>query len=268
MNINLKFNLDQISRPFLIRFIKKISEDDLFMHSAALAYYALLSLAPLSMGALLVWSYIPFSTSEELIHSLSSWISPQASETVRIVFEQSRAPDLRSFAGIFSVLSILIFGTSIFSQLQTSVDHIWKRPAEAVRTWFGQRVFSALLFFAILLVLFASSVFFSIFKNIAGGNSFLVPFLLWAFSWCISALAFRKLSRKGVAWRVAFKAGFFFSVFFDIGKRFFEVYVSKTAVASAYGAAGALVVFPIWIYYSSLMFLMGLELCFLWRNQK
>jgi membrane protein len=246
-------------------FLQKLFKDDLTTSSAAIAYYALLSLAPLSVGALLIWSLFPLSASDDLLSHVSAYLGTQASEAMRLVLEKAQKPNLRAWAGILTIASIVAFGTTVFSQLQTTLDRIWKnQEATFVRNWVHQRIFSVILFFGLIIFLFVSVIASSIVGNLERFIGSAIRPLTFIFSWSLFAggvtVLYRWLSRKRIAWRACWFSAVFVTILFAIGKQLFEIYVKNAAVGSAYGAAGSLIVFPLWIFYSSLIFLVGAEL--------
>jgi len=73
------------------------------------------------------------------------------------------------------------------------------------------------------------------------------------------ALMFKILPRVKIAWRDVWIGAAVTALLFSVGKFLIGMYIGKTSVASSYGAAGALVVLLVWVYYSSQVFLLGAE---------
>ncbi len=190
----------------------------------------------------------------------------QAVEALEQMMEQVRQPNLRTAAGIGTLVSVFIFGSAIFAQLQYAFDVIWGIKRKAVSGLFVRRLlsFSFILFF--LCVFLTASIVVSTLQtfeswtgvflgplttlSVLGLSSVGVGFLYWSSS-----------NRKVPIW-AAMLSGVITACLFEIGKELFGIYLSKTAVASAYGAAGTVVVFLMWFYYTSIILLVGAELCF------
>ncbi|MBN8555394.1 MAG: YihY/virulence factor BrkB family protein [Deltaproteobacteria bacterium] len=265
------FNTTNTTQSFFVLLINKISKDDLPTLSAALAYYSLLSLAPLSVALLFFWSFLPLSSSENLLLHLQEWIGPQGVEAVKTVFENNRQPNLRAWAGILTLLGIFIFGTGAFNQLQSSLHRIWNINFSFTKSWLTQHIFSVFIFFGIISFLFLSSIVVFIARAFESETQLMVmpfiPLTLGVFLFFGISGLYRWLSKKQITWVAAFQGAAFTVLLFEVGKSLFQIYLRQTVVANAYGAASFLVIFPLWIFYSSFIFLTGAEIAYLVRDR-
>jgi membrane protein len=73
------------------------------------------------------------------------------------------------------------------------------------------------------------------------------------------ALMFKYIPEREILWRDVVVGSVATAFCFDLGKILLGLYLGKTAVGSAYGAAGSLVVITVWVYYSSMVFFFGAE---------
>ncbi|MDB5038617.1 MAG: hypothetical protein JWQ35_2145 [Bacteriovoracaceae bacterium] len=266
MHENRTSSTSRSTRYRLLQFFEKIGGDHLLTQAAALSYYALLSLAPLSVAALIVWTFFSPLPSEDLMKFVDVWLSPQASNAIRLVLTQTERPHLRVWASSLTLLSVFIFGTAVFNQLQSSFDLIWKKRTAPVRNWFIQRLLSILIFGCLLLLFFCSSIFIMIVKKLdPSTRTFLNPILSIAvFAFLLMAITalYRWFSKKQIPWGAAFQSALIATILFEFGKILFQIYIHKAAVSSAYGAAGTVIVFLFWMFYSALLVLVGAEIAF------
>ena len=247
----------------------KIVDDDLPTLAAALAYYSALSVAPLAVVTVVILSYLPASVSD-LTQQVQILFGQPAAEMAKNLLEQSANPSTRSWAGAFSIGVSLIFASAMFAQLQSSLNRIFQVKARPVRVWFLKRLQSVGLVFVLILSLFLGSIVLVVLKKLPNN---LVPISLddsfRLISLGLSAvLALKFLPEKKVAWAAALVAGILTGVLFEVGARLFGFYLQATAISSAYGATGTLLVFLLWIFYSALILLFGAEICYFINHRK
>jgi membrane protein len=240
-------------------FVQKVIEDDLPTLAASLAFYSVLSMAPLAVMTIFVLSYLPASV-EDFIQQIGLVFGPQASTLAQHLFRQSSETSLRNWAGFGSILLSLIFASAMFAQLQLSLNKIFEIKSQPIHRWILKRLQSMGLVFVLILALFLSSVAMNIlvrFKEFETGGIQLLRITLVILSPC---LLLYWLPPKKVVFFAAAVGGVITGLLFELGSWTFTLYLERTAVASAYGAMGSLVVFLLWIYYSALILLFGAEI--------
>jgi membrane protein len=183
-----------------------------------------------------------------------------------MVLEQTQKPNLRALAGVLAVLSILVFGTAVFSQLQASLDKIWNRQGPFFRNLLIQRLISVGIFLVLVLFLFISFLTGLTIQGLEYRTSLsvstLLPILFWTLlSVCLGGF-YRWLSYRKMTWRASLAAGGIVASLLTLGKVGFRWYVTTAAIGSAYGAAGVFIIFLLWVFYTSLIFLIGAEIAF------
>ena len=242
---------------------------DLMTLSAALAFYTALSLAPLLLILLSVVGLMGASSQTELISQIQSSIGPQAAEAIRVIVENAdNRPQLGSWAGIVGVLTLLFSASGVFAQLQSSLNVIWQAEGAAsdagVGEWLRKRLLSmgmVLAFGFIAAVSLALSAVLSFVFQSDGQLwqivNYGVSLAVFAF---LFALIFEYLPDRRLPFREALIGGALTSVLFSIGKSLIGLYLGRSAVGSAYGAAGSLLVLLVWVYYSALIVFIGAEL--------
>lgn len=252
----------------LKEFVAGFMNHDLMTLSAALAFYTALSLAPLLLITLSVVGLLAQGSQSQLIGQIESLIGPQAGVAVRTVVESSGAqPQVGSLAGIVGVTVLLFTASSVFAQLQTSLNVIWgatSQSASSVWSWLTKRLLSmgmvlALGFIAAvsLVVSAVLSFWFTSDGNLWQVVNYLVSIGVFTI---LFALIFEFLPDRRLPIREALIGGAMTAFLFSLGKYAIGVYLGRSAVGSAYGAAGSLIVLLLWVYYSSLILFVGAEL--------
>ncbi len=281
----LLIKAQQISRSSA-RWFDKFFRDDLLTQSAALSFYTALSLAPVLVLCLTLFAGFSDYMHSELIVQVSTLAGPSAGEAVKILITNLQdRPDLQSLAGWWSAGTLLVSASIAFGQLKEAMNRIFEvQTADFAQLSMWQTVVHFLqdrlrnlgLVLAFLLFTLVSLVFSSVVSLILSQaarllgivGEMLVSGLLF---WGAFALVYRWLPRTEVPWPAAIRGAAFTGVAFGIGKLLIGIYLGNTAISSAYGAAGSLLVLLIWVYYSSLIIFIGAEVAFLssqWRARQ
>lgn len=243
--------------------------------AAALAYYALLSLAPLIVVALAIAG---FAFDEEaarggIARQLGGLVGSAGAEAIQSIVKNAKAPA----AGIVSSVVggiVLLFGASgVFGELESALDTIWEvkpREGQGIAGLIRDRLFSFAMVMGVAFLLLVSLI---VSAALAGLGHFLSGVLpggeaVWqilnfAISLgvvtCLFALMFKTVPHARVAWRDVWIGAFVTALMFTIGKLLIGLYLGRAGVSSGYGAAGSLVVLVIWVYYSASILLFGAE---------
>ncbi|MCZ7664609.1 MAG: YihY/virulence factor BrkB family protein [Thermoleophilia bacterium] len=250
-------------------------DDKVPRHAAALAFYTLLSLAPLlllvvSLVSLVVAGDVARQTLVEETRRLAGDTGASAVETVL------RNAGTRSSGIIGTVVSIaaVLFGaTGVFAQLQGALNEIWglaPKPGRAVRAVVEDRLLSFAAILGIGLLLLASFVISAgltavaqaVGGAVAGPEAALrvlnLLFSLALFT-LLFALTFKILPDAIIRWRDVWVGAGVTAALFATGNLLIGLYLGHSTAGSSYGAAGSLVVLLIWIYYSAQIVLFGAE---------
>lgn len=246
--------------------------NDILTLAAALSFYTLLSFAPLILLMVWVSSAIGNDTQNLLLDQFSTLAGKEARAAAQVVIKSAtQRPEVGSVAGIFGIFLILIGATSVFSQLQSSLNTIWHIEAAPTNTfsqWLRRRLLSVGVLGAIGFVLAASLVISALL-----GLFFLHSGLFWdvlnqvtttAILSILFAALFRYLPDASLSWNHALKGGLVTAILFALGKAAIGFYLVYGNIGSAYGASGSLVVLLVWIYYSGAIFFFGAELIHAW----
>lgn len=243
---------------------------------AALAYYALFSLAPLLVLAIGLAGlvYGEDAARGHLLERIRDFLGEESAGAVQGMLANFRHPPTSLWAGAVGLATLLFGAVGLFTQLRTSLAFIWRlQPhGQHVLVRFLKdyllaflMVLVACIFVLLLLVAStAQSLLFQAWPDLLPGD---VWFWQW-FDFAISSLlitilfafTYRFLSDGQVPYRLVWSGALVSAMLFALGKIAIAWYLAYTRLASAYGVAGSLVVFLAWIYYSAQIFLFGAEI--------
>ncbi len=261
-----------------IRAGKNWSEDNAFKHSASVSFYTLFSLAPITLVA--VWLAGVVFGQEAAEGQLSEQIAGLVGQDGAKVIQQAVAaaePDAQSswWSMIAGVGVLLIGATTVFGQLQESLNEIWGVQARPSRNGLVVLLARRLVSFAmvitvgfLLLVSLVLTTAISSFVKLAEGYWTIAPQVLSALDFVVAlgvvtvlfALMFKLLPDVQLRWRDVWSPAAITALLFGVGRMGISFYLAHSSVASTYGAAGSLVALLIWVYYSCAIFFFGAEL--------
>jgi membrane protein len=247
--------------------------DNCLSMGAALAFYSLLSMAPLMVLVITVAGLVIGRDEAQtlLFTQLSGLLGETGAEGVKTVLDAASSKDGGVLQTLVSGLVLLIGATTVFGELQDDLDRIWKAETAKAKGLWGQvrkRLLSFGLIVAIGFLLLTSLVISAAVSYMGahwiGGEALIARVLELAGSLIVMsalfALTFKILPSRRLPWGDVIVGAIVTAVLFWIGKYLIGLYIGKSAVASDFGAAGTLVVAIVWIYYSSQIFFYGAEL--------
>ncbi|HVT59380.1 MAG TPA: YihY/virulence factor BrkB family protein [Thermoanaerobaculia bacterium] len=251
------------------------NEHNAATQSAALAFYTIFSLAPVLIVVIaLVGAVFGRDAVRGQINSeFQSWMGKDAAAFVLVVLKSANKPDSSKLVRIIGIATLLFGATGVFVQLQESLNIIWgvkPRPGAAFTRLFRKRMLSFAIILGMGFLLVVSLV---LSAGLHALGSFLearlaIPVALLHFAdilisfglvTLLFALIYRLLPDVELHWHDVVQGAVVTSLLFAIGKALIGLYLGRTGIASAYGAAGSLVMLLSWVYYSALIFLFGAE---------
>jgi membrane protein len=244
---------------------RRFVDADVLSQSAALALYAILSLAPLLL--LLVWlttALLP-GAQESLMQQIALLVGSDAETVARtIVANAERKPDTGSIAGWWSVALLFVGATAVFAQLQDSLNRIFRTDATrlpGIGAWLRKRVFSLGLVFALGFLLLVSMTVTTVLQLVFARMEWMLPLVANVAAWLVYALGFalmyHYLPDRSVGWKRALQGGAITALLFVLGRGAIAWYLQRADPGSAYGSMGTIVLALVWIYYAALIVFLG-----------
>lgn len=252
-------------------------DDEAPSMGAAIAFYTVFSMAPLLMIVLAVAGFFwgREAVEGQLLGQLSGVLGASGAAAVEGVISSSAEETEQGIAAtLFSIGFLIVGSTTVFAELQSALDRVWKVPPAQKKTGIWNVLRARLLSFGLVLglafLLLVSLVMSAVLA--AAGRFFSEMLPAWetllqianiAFSFAVStvlfAMIYKFMPQTRVAWRDVLVGALVTAVLFEVGKFGIGMYVGKSSVASSYAAAGSLVVVLLWVYYAALVFLLGAE---------
>ena len=256
-------------------------EDNNLSRGAAIAYYTIFSIAPVLVICIAIAGLVfgQVAAQGAIVGELQGIMGKPGAEAIQAMVASASNKSSGILATVIGLVTLLVTATGVFGEMQSSLNAIWKaQPAEGgvsglLRARAASLGLIAALGFLLIVSLVASAAltamgdylnsFLPGARAILGVVNFVVSFLLIAllFAAIYKILPDRQLSYKDVAVGAVATA-----FLFTVGKTLIGLYIGSSSVASSYGAAGALVVVLLWIYYSSQIFLLGAEFTKVWAS--
>ena len=251
------------------------SEDKAPRLAAALAYYTVFAIAPILVIAIAVAKMFGFSSAQdEIIAQISGVVGQQAADAIKTMVQnrgQTNSPNI--LATIVGVVTLLIAATGLFGELQDSLNTIWEvqpKPNQGLFATLKNRFFSFTMVLGVgflLLVSLVISTILSALGNTLGGPADsqtivwkVVNFIIsFGVTTILFALIYKVIPDVKISWGDVWIGALVTAVLFTIGKFLIGRYLATESTASTYGAAGALVLVLIWVYYSAQILFFGGE---------
>jgi membrane protein len=248
--------------------------------AAALSYYTLLSLAPLVLVAVAVAGLVFERATVEgkIVTEMRLLVGAEGSEVVQTVLRHARDPEKGALSVVIGIAVLFLGATTVFVQLQSSLNRIWKVDESAhagvLRVFVKERLLSLAMVLAVGFLLLVSLVVSA--AVVAFGETALsglsdAAIVLEGLNLLVSlvvvtllfATIFKVLPDAPVAWRDVWVGAIITAVLFTIGKSLIGLYLGRTSIGSPYGAAGSLVVMTVWVFYASMIVFFGAELTYI-----
>ncbi|MBX9593671.1 MAG: YihY/virulence factor BrkB family protein [Roseomonas sp.] len=258
--------------------------DECLSRGASIAYFTLFSLGPLLIVAMAIAGA---AFGEEAARGavevqLRSLLGPEAAAAIEAAIRSASDIGAGTVAGAIGIVTLLLTASGTFGELQSALNAIWKTetpPGVSIGALVKAKAAALGLVAATGFLLLTSLVASAAIAALGGWVGGLLPgteLLLRVVNFAVSlaivtalfAAIYRLLPDRRIAWRDVGVGAFATAVLFTIGKTAIAAYVGSGTIASAYGAAGALAVALVWIYYSALIFLLGAEFTRAWAGQE
>lgn len=261
--------------------VEAFQNDNAFTLAAAISYYTIFSIAPLLVIILAVSSFFlgAEAVRGELYLQLSGLLGSATADHLEEIIKNVYVSGKTSLATIISIGALLISATAVVGQLQNalnaafSVKHV---PNNAIVGILKTRLLSlafilglGFIFLVSLglnsIALYLSNQLISLFPVINSVVTVAVPVIIsLLITMTIFALLFKFLPNVILQWEDVWVGALFTALLFAIGKYLIGIYIGNSSITSTFGSAGALASLLLWVYYSSLILILGAEFTKVW----
>jgi membrane protein len=268
----------QLLRETVLSFI----EDEALSRGAAIAFYTVTSIAPVLLIVIAIAGIVFGQDAAEnaIVAQLSDPMGPQTAEVLQSAVASAASKSSGTIAAIVGIITLMVTASGVFGEMQSTLNAIWKAEPKGmtVSRLIRARAASLGLVAALGLLLIVSLAVSAALAAFGNYLDSILPFgvlLFPAMNFLISllpisvlfAVIYKVLPDRHLEWRDVVVGGVVTAVLFNIGKSLIGWYIGSSAVASSYGAAGALIVLLLWVYYSIQLFLLGAEFTKIYANR-
>jgi membrane protein len=249
-------------------------DDSALSRGASIAYYTLFSIAPVLLIIVAIAGLVFGREAAQgaIVGQLSGLMGEQTAKSLEEMIKSADKHDASIVATIVGVVVLIVTATGVFGEVQSAMNAIWNAKAKSstlsrlVRARLASLGLVVTCGFLLTVSLAVSAGLQALSKYLEGifpgAGVALQVFDFFASTVIISGLfaaIYKVLPDKQITWRDVAIGALATALLFEGGKYLIALYVGQSNVASSYGAAGALIVLLLWIYYTAQIFLLGAE---------
>jgi membrane protein len=254
---------------------KEWSEDKASRLAAALSYYTIFSIAPLLVIAIALAGLVfgREAATNQVVGEIRGLVGEDGAQVIQTILQNASKTTSGVLATVIGIVTLLIGASGAFGQLQDSLNTIWEvkpREGRGIKGILRDRFLSFSMVLVIGFLLLVSLVLSAVLSGIGKYLADVLPMssvVLQAINFTISlavtsllfALIFKVLPDAYIRWRDVWVGSVVTALLFSLGRFLIGLYLGRSSVSSAYGAAGSLVVVLLWIYYSAQILFLGAE---------
>jgi len=258
-------------------------EDEALSRGAAIAFYTVTSLAPvlLIVVAIAGLAFGQGAAQDAIIGQIGDLMGPQTAQVLQSVLASASGKSSGIIATMVGLMTLMITASGVFGELQSTLNAIWRAEPTGLTTvsrLIRARAVSLGLVTALGFLLMVSLVVSAALTALGNHLNSTLPLgklLLPALHFVVSLLLisvlfaaiYKVLPDRHLEWRDVVVGGVVTAILFNVGKSLIGWYIGSSAIASSYGAAGALIVVLLWVYYSIQIFLLGAEFTKIYVNR-
>ena len=249
-------------------------EDEALSRGAAMAFYAVTSLAPILLIVVAIAGLVfgQEAAQNAIVEQLTALMGQQSAQMLQNAITSASDTSSGVLATVIGVVTLLVTASGVFGEMQSALNAIWKaKPSgttvsRLIRARAASLGLVAALGFLLIVSLVASAGIAALGDIIntqlpfgrvmLGVVNVIVSFLLIS---ALFAAVYKVLPDRRLEWRDVLVGAVATAALFTVGKTLIGWYLGSSAVGSSYGAAGALLIVLLWVYYSSEIFLLGAE---------
>ncbi len=255
--------------------------DDAFSRGASIAYFTLFSLAPVLLLVIAVAGLVFGQDAAQgaVVDQLSGLMGRDTAEALQAMIRSASDRMTGLVATLIGLVTIFLAASGVFGEVQSALNAIWK--AKSRRSTMSRLLRARLASFGLVITLgFVLMVSLALSAALTALARFLrytfpaAELAVQAVDLAISivlisgmfAIMYKVLPDTPIRWRDVAVGALMATGLFEGGKYLIALYIGQTDVASSFGAAGALIVLLLWIFYSTQIFLLGAEFTRAWTH--
>jgi len=251
---------------------------------AALAYYAMFSIAPLLVIIIAVAGILfgADAVRGALFGQLADLMGETGAAAIQEMLAHASRPKTGALATAISLAVLLLGASGVFGQLQAALDRIWRVQASAresgVWRWLRSNLLSMGMVFGMAFLVTVSLILSAALAALGkwwapllGGWALAAHALDLALNFAlltvVFAMIYKVMPKASIQWRDVWVGAAVTAALFTVGKVLIGLYLGKSNIGSSFGAFGSLVIFMVWVYYSAQIFLYGAEFTWVYAHE-
>ena len=260
--------------------VSEYVDDGALSKGAAIAFYTILSLGPVLLICIAIAGLVFGQQAAQgaMVGQLQGLMGAEAAKAIQAMIASAGDRESGIWASIIGFGTLLVTASGVFGEMQSALNAIWKaKPSTGLSGLVRARAASLGLVATMGFLLLVSLVIAAALSALGKQLDTMIPgaeLLLHVVNFVISfamvsalfAAIYKILPDRNLRWRDVVVGAVGTAFLFTVGKTLIGLYLGSSSVASSYGAAGALVIVLLWIYYSSQTFLLGAEFTKVWAS--
>jgi membrane protein len=257
--------------------------DDALSRGASISFYTITSIGPVLFIVVAIAGLVfgEDAARGAIASQLSELMGRASADLVQTALESASGKSSGILASVVGAITLLITASGVFGEMQSALNAIWKAHPKGttVSRLMRARAASLGLVAALGFLLLVSLVISAILSGLSSYINAVLPFgalILQILNFVISfalisvlfAAIYKVLPDVKLYWADVLVGAVVTALLFNVGKFLIGLYLSHSAVASSYGAAGALIIIMLWIYYSAQIFLLGAEFTKIYASRR
>lgn len=247
--------------------VRAFAKDEAILLAAALAFFTVLSLAPLLILLVTLGAYLGEETVQGIVEQVQASLGSTAGDAIeQMLANAKRQKVAATWSAVIGIATIMLGAAAAFVHLQKSLNKIFNVQTKAgyVTAWLYKRALSLLMVIAVGILLVVvpvlSSVLTWVFPEVPILSRGIAPLVSLVLFLLIFTIMYKVLPDVRIAWKDTFIGAFITAVLFLVAQWLISFYLSRKGTLSVYGAAGSLFLLLLWTFYTGIVVLFGAEL--------
>lgn len=255
---------------------KGFMKDKIPKLSASLAYYTIFSIGPMMIVIIFLANLFLGKAAVEgsIYEEVKGLVGDQAALQVQEIIKNASVSGDSTVTAIIGFLALFIGATTVFSEIQDSINFIWNLKVKSKSGWLKMllnRLLSFSLVASLGFLLLVSLLLNALIEGLMDRLKEMFPYmavivvyivnllLTLVIVWMLFAIIFKVLPDAEIRWKDVLVGAFFTALLFMGGKFAISFYIGSSDIGSTYGTAGSLVILLLWVYFSSIILYFGAE---------
>lgn len=250
-------------------------DNKVFKLSAALAFYTVFSLPAMLIIVISISDifYGRAAIEGTLYHQIAGFVGTDAANQIQQTIRGAALSGNSYFATVVGIITLLVGATSVFSEIQDSINHIWKLKPKPEGTGFLKMLLNRLLSFSLvvslgfllLVSLLINGAMDAVLNRLTNLFPQLTVVMVYIFNVMLTfgitallfGMIFKILPDARIQWRHVRAGAFSTAILFMVGKFLISYYIGHSQLSTTYGTAGTVIVMLLWVYYSAMILYFG-----------